>query len=321
MPKIDSPKVCVVIPCYKVKNKVIDVINKIPDFVSQIICVDDKCPEKSGQYIKNTVNSKKLKVIYHEKNKGVGGAVITGYLHASKINCDIAVKIDGDGQMDPGHIKKLINPILEGQADYTKGNRFFSRGTFSQMPFIRKVGNIGLSFLTKLSTGYWNIFDPTNGFTAIHCKLIPWLQLEKVDERYFFETDMLFRLNTIRAAVKDIPINAIYNDEESNLSNWNTLLQFPPKHLKRFIKRIGYNYYVRDFSIASIALLCGIPLISWGLIFGIYQWQHNATKGVATPSGTVMLSALPIIIGFQLLISFLNYDISNTPKDPQNPFL
>jgi hypothetical protein len=239
-----------------------------------------------------------------------------GYKAALEDGMEIMLKIDGDGQMDPALIKYFIQPIVLGLADYTKGNRFFNLEHILRMPKIRLLGNSVLSFMAKFSTGYWTIFDPTNGYTAIHHKALSYLPFNKISQRYFFETDMLFRLNTIGAVVMDVPMNAHYGDEQSNLKIRKIWIEFFYKHTRNFLKRIFYNYYLRNMSIASLELPAGLLLIIFGLLFGIKQWIHSIQTEIGSTAGTVMLSALPIILGLQLILSFLSFDISSNPIRP-----
>ncbi len=311
-----TPRIAVVIPSYKVKNHVIDVIAAIPLFVERIYVVDDCCPENSGQFVIDNIADSRVHVIFNSENKGVGGATMAGYLFALDEGIDIVVKIDGDGQMNPTLLPIFVAPILNGEADYTKGNRFFNLEDVKSMPVIRLFGNAVLSFVNKLSSGYWNLFDPTNGYTAIHTKLLTMLPMEKIDSRYFFESDMLFRLNTIGAVVLDIPMKAFYGDEKSSLVVNKIIGKFLAGHFRNFLKRITYNYFLRNFSIASIELLFGSVFFLGGIGFGINRWLLSVSSGAIASSGTVMLSALPIIIGFQLILSFLNFDIQSIPLKP-----
>ncbi|MDH4470193.1 MAG: glycosyltransferase family 2 protein [Verrucomicrobiae bacterium] len=310
-------KISVVIPCYKVKKHILDVISKIGSEVSTIYVIDDCCPEDSGQYAAS-LSDARIKVIYHRKNQGVGGAVMTGYVAAISDGATIIVKIDGDGQMDPSLIPKFIAPILSNEADYTKGNRFFDVESVRNMPKIRLIGNIALSFLTKLSSGYWNLFDPTNGYTAISACVAQCLPFAKINKRYFFESDILFRLNTLNAVITDIPMNAIYSNEQSGHNAIGQIWPFFISHLINIIKRFFYNYIFRNFNFASIECIIGIFLFSFGMIFGLYNWIRHSDSNTLASSGTVMLSALPIILGLQLLLGFINYDMSKLPSIPIN---
>lgn len=309
-------RIAVVIPSYRVTEHIADVIEKISAMVWRIYVVDDACPDGTGKFVEANVDDKRVRVIYHNENQGVGGAVMTGYQAAIDEGANVIVKIDGDGQMDPGLISSFIDPIIAGEADYTKGNRFFDIEEIRAMPKVRIFGNAALSLMTKLSSGYWDLFDPTNGYTAIHADVARHLPFKKISRRYFFETDMLFRLNTLRAVVVDVPMDAQYGDEVSNLKISKIIGEFLLKHVRNFSKRIFYNYYLRDMSLASIELPLGILLLLFGAGFGIYHWVYALQDGIVTPVGTVMLAALPILMGFQLILAFLSYDIANVPRRP-----
>jgi hypothetical protein len=223
--------------------------------------------------------------------------------------------------MDPRLIGRFVAPILAGEADYTKGNRFYDLDHIAQMPRMRIFGNAMLSILAKLSTGYWGIFDSTNGYTAIHARLVRLVALEKLSERYFFETDLLFRLNTVRALVLDVPMDAKYEDESSNLRIGHVIGEFLFKHLRNLGKRIFYNYFLRNMSIASLQLVSGILLLSFGIAFGGYHWLESARTGIPTTAGTVMIAALSILAGIQFGLSFLSYDMASAPQRPIHPLL
>ncbi|MCB2225922.1 MAG: glycosyltransferase family 2 protein [Desulfarculaceae bacterium] len=310
----------VVIPCYKVKKHIIPLLAKITG-PCKIFIVDDACPQETGRYVQENVTDDRIKIIYHQQNQGVGGAVITGYREAVKDGCDVIVKMDGDGQMDPAFLSVLVKPIINGEADYVKGNRFFNIEELHRMPVKRLFGNGILSFISKMSTGYWNIFDPTNGYTAIHRLVLQQLPLDKISKRYFFESDFLFRLGTIRAKVMDLPMPAIYQDEESSLSIKKILGEFIVKHITNTFKRVFYNYFLRDFSLASVMLVFSLFLIAFGTIFGGGHWLASMHSGVPATSGTVMIAGLSVIVGFIFFISFINYDIASVPKSPIHPFL
>lgn len=224
------------------------------------------------------------------------------------------MKVDGDGQMDPRLIPDFIAPIVLGNADYTKGNRFFDLETLRAMPGKRLFGNAVLSFMTKFSSGYWDLFDPTNGYTAIHARVAEHLPFDKISERYFFETDILFRLNLIGAVVVDVPMDAHYADEVSNLKISKIVGEFSLKHIRNSLKRIFYNYYLRGFSIASLELPLGILLFTFGVVYGGMHWIQSSASGEQSPAGTVMLAALPVLIGIQLILAFVGYDISHVPQ-------
>lgn len=314
--------IAVIIPAYKVSKYLIGLVECLNNMGYKIYVVDDDCPENSGKLVKKTFsNNGNIEVIFHKENQGVGGAVLTGYSRAIADGASILVKLDGDGQMDPRLIPRLIKPIEMGLADYVKGNRFYNLEKIRQMPAKRIFGNAALSFITKLSSGYWNIYDPTNGFTAIDCSVARNLPFDKISKRYFFESDLLFRLNTIRAVVQDMPMDAHYADEKSNMRIGKIIPEFIYKNIRNFLKRIFYNYYLRDMSIGSLMLPLGVVMFLWGVIFGMLKWQLATITGLNTPVGTVMISVLPIVLGMQFILAFLNEDISSVPKYPVSVFL
>ncbi|UTA56095.1 glycosyltransferase family 2 protein [Lysobacter soli] len=314
-------RVAVVVPSHRVRAHILKVLAGIPGFVERIYVVDDCCPEASGRFVEEECRDPRVAVVRNERNLGVGGAVMAGYARAVADGMDIVVKMDGDDQMDSGAMAQLIGPIVRGEADYTKGNRFYDLTQVGRMPPLRIFGNAVLSFMTKLSSGYWDIFDPTNGYTAIHAKVIARLPLRKISRRFFFETDMLFRLNTIRAVVIDVPMDARYGDETSNLRIASVVVDFLAKHVRNTGKRIFYNYFLRDLSLASVELALGLLFVSGGALLGLGFWFNSFRTGVMTGAGSVMLVALPIIIGIQLLLGFLAYDIASVPRRTVHPLL
>ena len=309
-------KIAVAIPCYKVRPHVLGVIAAIPASVSKIYVVDDKCPDSSGEMVHQQCNDPRVQVIFHEQNQGVGGAVTTAYRAAIADGMDVVVKVDGDGQMDPALLPHFIRPIERGKADYTKGNRFYRPESLRGMPPIRLFGNAALSFINKLSTGYWSLMDPTNGYTAIHTCVLRELPLHKLEKRYFFESDMLYHLNTVRAVVHDVPMDAVYADEESSLKVSKVLPEFMVKHVTRFFKRYVYLYLLRDFNLGSLYSILGVLLCALGVGFGVLHWWQSDATGEPATSGTVMLAALPLIIGIQFLIAFLHHDVTQVPTEP-----
>ena len=205
------------VPCYKVKAHILDVIAKAPAWVEGIVCVDDACPEHSGDFIEANVGDPRVVVVIRlAQNQGVGGATMAGYREAIARGGQVLVKVDGDDQMDLRYVSHLVAPILLGEADYAKGNRFTSMSHLPTMPPMRVLGNAAaLSFAAKLSTGYWNIFDPTNGYTAIEAQVASAVIEKRVSRRFFFETDLLYHLGTLRAVVRDVPMPARYGGEAS----------------------------------------------------------------------------------------------------------
>ncbi len=313
--------IAVVIPSYKVTRHIAEVIAAIGPEVDAIYCVDDACPDDSGGFVQRELKDPRVRVIRHQVNQGVGGAVMTGYQRAVADGARVIVKIDGDGQMDPSLLPRFAAPLLRGEADYAKGNRFYDLRNISSMPALRIFGNAALSFMSKFSTGYWDLFDPTNGYTAIHADVVRLMPFDKIDRRYFFETDILFRLNTMRAMVVDIPMDAKYANEVSGLKISRILGEFAFKHVRNCLKRLFYNYFLRNLSAASLELLAALGLLTFGLGFGGWRWWEAAQTGLATPVGTIMIVTVALVSGLQFLLAFVNYDIASVPRRALHPLL
>lgn len=316
-PDFQKYSIVAVIPCYRVEREIQSVLQEIPPYVKHIVVVDDASPDSTRDLV--TASAKidaRILLMRHPANLGVGGAMITGYKKALELGAEIVVKIDGDGQMDVDHLPVLLKPLIEGKADYTKGNRFRDFKSLQQMPFIRRVGNMGLAFLAKAATGYWNMFDPTNGFNAIRSEVLAELPLDKVDRSYYFETSMLANLYLIGAVVKDVPMPARYKGEVSSLLIHRILFEFPQKLFATFLRRLVLKNFIYDFSMASIYLLTGLPLLIFGLIFGMTKWIQYASLGIPAPIGTVMLPALSVLLAIQLLLSAIEIDLRSVPTEP-----
>ena len=305
--------ISVCIPCYRTEKHIASVIRSIPEFVDHIIVVDDACPNSSGR-IAEALQNPKVTVIYHQNNRGVGGAMVSGYEKALQLGSDIIIKVDGDGQMDTSYLEDLISPLLDNAADYVKANRFRHFEAIKTMPKIRLFGNSFLSFMVKVCSGYWDIMDPTNGYTAIRKETLQNLKLRRLSPRYFFEIDMLINLNIHNAVVMDRPIPAKYGEEQSSLKITKIIFEFPFKMLRGLLKRIFLKYYLYDFNMASVYFLSGIPMILWGIGFGVYRWLLSITYKVTNTTGTVMLSVLPLILGFELILQAISIDINSTPR-------
>ncbi|MBP8163874.1 MAG: glycosyltransferase family 2 protein [Anaerolineales bacterium] len=307
--------IAMVIPAYRVERDVEAVLHSLPPYIKHIIVVDDASPDSTFERVTAAAQKdERILLLRHLQNQGVGGAMLTGFQKALELNAQIIIKLDGDGQMDPARIPALIEPLIEGKADYTKGNRFRDFKSLQMMPFVRRVGNLGLSFLTKVATGYWNLFDPTNGFFAIRAEVLARLPFDKIDRRYFFETSMLANLYLLNALVLDIPMPARYGSETSSLSIRRALFEFPYKLSTIFLRRILLRYYLYDFSMVSLYLLIGIPLLLFGGIFGGIKWVQYASQNIPAPTGTVMLPTLSVILGIQILLSAIEIDMNSAPR-------
>lgn len=306
-------RIATVIPAHDEARYIAQVIATMPDFVDHIIVVDD-CSQDATTDAALAVEDHRVIALRTPYNQGVGGATMLGYVKAMEMGGDIIVKMDGDGQMAPEYLSSLLDVIIEQGHDYAKGNRFLARESLAFMPRHRIFGNVVLTFLTKLASGYWHIFDPQNGYTAIKAEALSALDLSAIHKRFFFENDMLVHLNFLGRRVKDVPIPARYGQEQSDLNPIKIGLTFPALLLRRFFSRVYQKYVLRDFSPIALFLILGLALFTWGLLFGIYLWIKTILTGVATPTGTIMLALLPLILGFQLLLQAIVLDIQETPK-------
>lgn len=308
-----NPKIAVVIPCYRVEAHIRDVIGNMPAFVWKIIIVDDCSPDNTAHVV-SAMADPRIVLVRHEMNQGVGGAMVTGYKKALELGAQIVVKMDGDDQMDPACLPDLVGPLLERKADYTKGNRWGHSECLTNMPLVRRWGNLGLSFLSKFASGYWTIFDPCNGYTAIRAEVLRQLPLERIARNYFFEISMLVQLNILGAVVRDVRMPARYGTEVSSLRVSRILVQFPRKLLLATAARIWQRYFINDFSPVTLFLLMGLSLLGFGVVDGVYGWLRSAATGLPATAGQVMIATMPVLVGFQLLLQALNLDITSQPS-------
>lgn len=308
-----EPSIAVVIPAYRVAPQIVPLLARIPSIVRHVIVIDDASPDNLQQVLKK-VSDARVIVLRHEKNQGVGATMKTGFAKALELEADIIVKIDGDGQMDPELIPKFIQPVVENKADFTKGNRFVDLLFIKRMPLIRRLGNVALSFLVKMASGYWHAFDPTNGYVAIRAETLKSMLLRRVADRYFFEISLLCEAYFARAVLQDIPMKPHYGHESSSLNPAMIVFEFTPKLIVRILYRIMTAYFLRDFNVASLFLLFGLPLFLFGVVWSLCHWIQVVQTNIVASTGTVMIGALAIILGFQLLLQGMVLDVQNEPK-------
>jgi dolichol-phosphate mannosyltransferase len=310
---IEDKSVAVVIPCFRVEKQIGPLLARVPAYVDRIFAVDDASPDGTAAAV-SAVDDPRITLLRHSQNQGVGGAMATGYRAALEAGADLIVKCDGDGQMDPSDIQFLVRPLVEGGAEYAKGCRFHHVGELDSMPRVRFAGNIALTFLTKLASGYWHVLDPQNGFVAVGGGTLRRIRIERLAKGYFFENDMLIRLNAIEARVADVPLPSRYAGEPSSLRPGRIALQFPVRLLAGFFRRVFWRYVFYDVSPVALFLLFGFLLFAFGAIFGAYHWIWGMAHNRPTQTGTVIVAAVPFILGFQLLLQAFVLDIQNTPR-------
>lgn len=309
----EGRKVAVVIPARNEAAHLPQVLRNLPEFIDSVYVVDDGSTDGTTAAA-HAVGDPRVHVLRNARSRGVGAATLLGMQQALQDGAALLVKVDGDGQMDPQQIPKLLQPLLYEDYGYAKANRFLHTDALRRMPVVRLLGNVLLTFLTKLASGYWRIFDPQNGFVAIRAEHFQCLPHDKIAHDFFFENDMLIHLNIQGVRVKDVPIPARYGDEESDLRIWKVLLTFPPRLLYGLWRRIWQKYVLRDFSPIAVFWLLGAPLLLFGLCSGLYHWALSLYTGRAAPTGTVMLSVLPFLIGFELILQAIVLEIRESPS-------
>lgn len=313
----NSAVIAAVVPAYNEAEMINTVIDTMPDFVDHIIIVDDCSPDATSAVVRSSVDPR-VTLIRHEQNLGVGGAIITGHRAAMDLGADVNVVMAGDAQMDPQHLPALLEHVTQMGFGFAKANRFFSPESFHGMPRHRVIGNIILSFMTKLASGYWHLFDPQNGYTAIRTEVLKRVPLDRVAQRYSFENDLLIHLNILQVAATDVPIPALYGAEVSSIRLGSVIPELMALLTRGFWRRIWYRYVLWSFSPIALLLVLGIVLFGFGLIVAIWVAFQVAGSVVAT-AATVMLAALPLMIGTQLLVSALQLDIQASPSIPNLP--
>lgn len=305
-------RIAVCIPAYNVAEWIQPTLQGIPSWVDLIVVVDDASTDRTAESVREVQDSR-IKLITHDKNRGVGGAMKTGFRAALEQRVDVVVKIDGDHQMDPKYLPALLDPIVSGSCEMTKGNRFgFSEG-IRTMPLVRWLGNQGLTFLNKFASGYWHVFDPQNGFIAIHAKVLRRANLEALADDYFFENSLLIEINPMEARVSDIFMPARYQDEPSSMNLWKILFSFPHRLVYGFFRRVWLRYFYRDFSAVAVLLLGGTALFGGGVVFSASVWYYSHFSGNEAMTGTIALGLAMIILGFPMLLQSLLLDIHQTP--------
>jgi glycosyltransferase involved in cell wall biosynthesis len=307
-----QPSIAVVIPAYRVASLITDVIARVPPEVNHIIIVDDASPDNLQEVLQQ-IPDQRLIVLCHKTNRGVGGAMKTGFTKALELAADIIIKIDGDGQMDPQLIPDFVVPILADHADITKGNRFAHLSCLRQIPLIRRLGNLALSFLAKMASGYWHVFDPCNGYIAIRASLLHGMALHRLGERYFFEISLLCEAYFAQAVLEDIPMVPVYGHETSSLNALEMLKDFAPRLIWRSMYRVFMSYFMRDFNVASLFLVAGIPALGFGVVWSVYHWIQSFRLQIPASTGTVMIGVLAIVLGFQLILQAVVLDVENEP--------
>jgi glycosyltransferase involved in cell wall biosynthesis len=302
--------IAAVVPAHNEQEHIAQVITTMPEIVDHIVVVDDGSTDETAQRARAT-GDPRLELICQE-NTGVGGAILAAHRRALELGADVNVVFAGDGQMDPDYLTDLLDPIVHEGYGFTKANRFYSSTSFRGMPANRVFGNVVLSFLTKFASGYWNLFDPQNGYTATSRQALERLDLDRIKQGYEFENDFLINLNILGVRARDVPVPAIYGDEVSGIKLRKVIPAITRLLVFGFWRRILLKYVIGTFSPVALLLFSGLALFSIGTAVGL--WVVAVALGGTTPTtGTVLLAVVPFLMGFQLLLSALQLDIAETP--------
>jgi glycosyltransferase involved in cell wall biosynthesis len=302
--------VVVVIPAFRAAATIVGVVERALTIADAVVVVDDACPERCGERVRAAFEPGRVHVVAHEENRGVGGATKTGLAFARRLGATFAVKLDADDQMDAACVPRMIDILRRHPAiAMVKGNRFAHVSTLREMPIIRLIGNAALTLLVKFSSGYWTIVDPTNGFLAIRIGALDEATATRLSDGYFFEIDLICALGLRRMVIAELEMPPVYRDAPSSLSIGRVVASFPGLLLSRFVRRLLVNYLVCEINVGSLCALFGVPLLLFSLVFGLDQWHESLSSGIPRPTGTIILSLLLFMVGFQLSLQACLYDV------------
>ena len=302
--------IAVIVPAYNEEKLIGKVIETIPAFVDHIVVIDDASRDQTGEIVE-ACQKKEARLIYirHERNEGVGGAIATGYQWVRNHGKDIGVVMAGDAQMDPQDLPKLLDPVVEGEVDYAKGNRLFTGKAWKIIPRTRYLGNAVLSFLTKVASGYWHVADSQSGYGATSLKVLETIDLDHIYRRYGMPNDFLVRLNVYQFRVRDVPVNPVYGiGERSGIKIYTVVFTLSFLLFKLFLWRIKEKYIIRDFHPLVLFYLLGFILTPIGVGFGLYLLIYRMMIGTVAAT-SALFSAFFTISGLQSLFFAMWFDM------------
>jgi glycosyltransferase involved in cell wall biosynthesis len=305
---LEGNKIGVVVPAYNEERLIGRTLSSIPEYVDRIFVVNDGSTDETGDIIENHAENGRITYIDHHENRGVGAAIVSGYKKCLEHECDIAVVMAGDNQMDPEYIPHLLKPIINGEAHYTKGNRLISPEYRRGMSKWRFTGNALLTFLTKLASGYWQIMDPQNGYTAISAGALKTLDLDKIYTYYGYCNDILVKLNVYGFKVLDVNIPARYGDEKSKIRYINYILKVSSMLLANFFWRLKMKHLILSFNPVIFFYIFGIIITPISMIFGAYSLYYKFILGKDLFI-RLALSMLLFIVGIQFIMFAMLYDM------------
>jgi glycosyltransferase involved in cell wall biosynthesis len=302
--------IAVVVPAYNEEKLIGKTLQWIPAFVDHIVVVDDASRDQTGDVVRShQKGDPRIVYLRHERNEGVGGAIATGYKWAREKNVDITAVMAGDAQMDPADLPKLIDPVVEGTADYSKGNRLFTGKAWKVIPKTRYFGNALLSFLTKIASGYWHVADSQSGYTAVNLEVLKTINLDTIYKRYGMPNDFLVRLNVYQFRVKDVPVNPVYGiGERSGIKIYRIVFTLSLLLIRLFLWRLKEKYVIRDFHPLVLFYLLGFVLTPIGVLFGLYLLGLRIFVGPVAAT-SALFAAFFAISGLQSLFFAMWFDM------------
>jgi glycosyltransferase involved in cell wall biosynthesis len=300
-------KVGVVVPAYNEEELIVSALMSAPQYVDLIILVDDGSSDATARTAEGA-GIQKLKVLRHKGNRGVGAAIVSGYTAALEGGCDLVAVMAGDAQMDPAQLVKLLDPIVDGRADYAKGNRLLSSSVRHGMPKLRLFGNSLLSFLTKVSSGYWDIMDPQNGYTATTRQVLETLSIQDIYPRYGYPNDILIKLNAYGFRVIDVVMPPRYGTEKSKIRLWNYTPSVSWLLFTGFFWRMKEKYILQSFHPLVFFYITGLTLLPLGVLAGLYMSYLRVFVGPIS-AGSILLPIFLIITGLQSLFFAMLFDM------------
>ena len=309
---LEGKTVAVVIPAYDEERLVGSTIQGLPAFVDRIIVVDDASKDATGE--RAAAADSRVEVVRHERNAGVGAAIVTGYKRARGEGAQVTAVMAADGQMDPDDLEVLVRAVASGETDYAKANRLFTGQAWQLIPKTRYLGNAMLSFLTKIASGYWHVADSQSGYTAVSLETLELIDLDNLYPRYGFPNDLLVHLNVWNRRVRDYPSRPIYGvGERSGIRLWKVVPAISWLLLKGFFWRMKEKYVIRDFHPLVLFYMLGLFMFTIGVGLGIAEVVLYFL-GNPIPLATIVLVALLTISGSQLLLFAMWFDME-TNKD------
>jgi glycosyltransferase involved in cell wall biosynthesis len=305
---LEGKRVAVVVPAYDEEGLVVETLRGMPDLVDRIYVVDDGSSDGTPARAQE-VGDPRVELIRHDRNRGVGAAIVTGYRRALEDAIDVTCVMAADNQMDPAELQSLVEPVARGETDYAKANRLVTGEAWKVIPRTRYLGNAVLSLLTKIASGYWHVADSQAGYTAISLEALRRLDLDRIYPRYGFPNDMLVHLNVQNARVRDVPSRPIYDvGERSGIRLRSVIPRISWLLFKAFWWRLGHKYVIRDFHPLVFFYVFGVLMTLVGLALGVVEAVLRILGNeITTP--TIVLVAVLLIAGLQLTLFAMWFDM------------